>query len=342
MTYHVTCNTDDNYAQHCCAMLCSLLENGKGYDFHIHILTSHLSVENTEQINNLCQRYNSKYDIYEVDESQLEGVKFRKVSPLTKAAYYRILLPDILDEKIETVLYLDCDIIIIEDIIEIFNVKINDYALAACIDSCPYNSLHRIQLGLSLTDYAFCSGVMLINLKYWREHDAKKKLLEFSKSERDPVFLHDQDSLNYVFRNQWLVLPPKWNRGVMSFFQMHPGEKLFDFDEYDRSPKLIHYANHMIKPWFDVNFPERKFYLHYLELSGFHDVKFNKRTIQQKAVVYKASIIYFINKYIRPFIPNIIEMILKDICDLIFMFFYLITSPSKLKRIMLRKRISKY
>ena len=106
-------------------------------------------------------------------------------------------------------------------------MDISNYALAACVDSSPYRSNHRNQLGLSLTVLAFCSGVMLLNLEYWRSHNALVKLLKFSKRERVPVYLHDQDSLNFVFKNQWFVLPPKWNRGVMSFFQIHPGEKFF-------------------------------------------------------------------------------------------------------------------
>lgn len=342
MIYHVTCNTDDNYAQHCCAMLCSLFENNKEYDFHIHILTYKLSKGNTDEINRLCERYHCQCSIYEVDEKRLEGVKLRKKRPLTKAAYYRILLPEILDETIEKILYVDCDIIILDRIVDIFGVNIEKYALAACIDACPYSSVHRNQLGLSMTDYAFCSGLMLINLKYWRAQRAVEKLLEFSKKDRNPVFLHDQDSLNYVFKNQWLVLPPRWNRGVMSFFQIQPGERQFDFEEYDATPKLIHYASNFAKPWYDVSFPERGYYLKYLKLSGFSDIKFLQRTFRQKLVVYKAALVYYANKYLRPFIPNFIELIIKDVIDLVIMLCLLVFNHSKLKKKMLTKRLSKY
>ena len=340
--YHVICNTDDNYAQHCCAMLCSLFENNKGNVFHINILTHCLSETNASQINDLVNRYHSSITIHDVDETKLEGVKFRKNRPLTKAAYYRILLPEILDEGIETVLYLDCDIIILDKIVDIYDINIQNYALAACIDACPYNSHHRNQLGLSMTDLAFCSGVMLINLKYWREHEAEKKLLEYSKCEREPVYLHDQDALNYVFRNQWLVLPPKWNRGVLSFFQILPNEKLFDYEEYDITPKLIHYASNIAKPWYKVCFPERSYYIKYLKLSEFKGVKFDKRTFSQRMKVYKASIIYYMGKYVRPWVPNFIELIIKDILDIIIMLFLLVGNPLMFKKKMLLRRMSKY
>lgn len=341
MIYHVTCNTDDNYAQHCCAMLCSLFENNKDMEFHVHILTHGLSEDNTNQIGKLCDRYNCIHTIYEVDESRLEGVKFRKVCPLTKAAYYRILLPDILDDSIEKILYLDCDIIVLNNISEIFQVELVGYALAACVDACPYNSHHRNQLGLSMTDHAFCSGVMMINLKYWREHHAVERLLEFSKRDRYPVFLHDQDALNYVFKRQWLVLPPKWNRGVLSFFAMAPGERDFDFHEYSFDSKILHYANHMVKPWFDVRFPERGYYMKYLLLSNFPNPKFIHRTFGQRAVVYKSSLFYYLNLYIRPLVPDFVEIIVKDICDLALLSVYLIIDRKMLRRVMLKKRIGK-
>ena len=56
----------------------------------------------------------------------------------------------------------------------------------------------------------------MINLDYWREKDAEEKLLEYSKREREVVYLHDQDSLNYVFKNQWYVLPYKWGVAPLS------------------------------------------------------------------------------------------------------------------------------
>ena len=61
-----------------------------------------------------------KITIYSVDESKLEGVVFRKNRPLTKAAYYRVLLPEVLDVSIEKVLYLDCDIVVVGEVKELF------------------------------------------------------------------------------------------------------------------------------------------------------------------------------------------------------------------------------
>lgn len=48
--YNITCNTDDNYAQHCNAMLCSLFENNKDEEITVHVLCGNLSETNRQLI----------------------------------------------------------------------------------------------------------------------------------------------------------------------------------------------------------------------------------------------------------------------------------------------------
>ena len=51
--YNITCNTDDNYAQHCTAMLCSLFENNKDEEITVHVLCGNLSETNRQLIKDL-------------------------------------------------------------------------------------------------------------------------------------------------------------------------------------------------------------------------------------------------------------------------------------------------
>ena len=80
----------NNYAQHCIAMLCSLLENNSGHEFCVHVLINSLSEHNKALMADLVQRYGSEIVYHIVDESPLEGLQYRKVRALTKAAYYLI------------------------------------------------------------------------------------------------------------------------------------------------------------------------------------------------------------------------------------------------------------
>ena len=316
MIYHVTCNTDEKYFQHCSAMLCSLLENNKDLIFNIHLLTSGLKPSLVENLDEMVSRYGSSLTIHNMNESKLEGVKIRTQRPLTKAAYYRILLPDVINIGIDKILYLDCDIIVLGSVKELYNLELDNYALAACEDVSPYNSLHRNQLQLSMSDKAFCSGIMMINLKYWREHQAVTKLLEYSKREREVIFLHDQDSLNYVFKNQWFKLPYKWNVTPLSIVPLDSDQRTFDLIEYVLDRRIIHYSS-SLKPWFDVWFPERKYYRKYLVGSQLKNPVFIHVPIHQR-IFYQLSVMrYYISRYVFPFIPNLLIIILSDIYNII-------------------------
>ena len=263
--YHVGCSTDDNYIHHASVMICSLLENNKAGSIVLHILYGELLPENIDFLKGLVQRYDCRILFHKVDHTKLEGVKFRTARPLSAAAYYRLLLSSIL-EDVDKVLYLDVDTAVIGDISPLFDLDVDKYALAAVKDVVPCFDDHRASLSIPYDADYFCSAVMLINLRYWREHDAEPLLLEFAKRER-VVYCHDQDALNYVFKGAWYQLPPKWNKFNMNYIPAREFRDYRDRYEYNHQPVIIHFSDY--KP------AERPFFIkyasvyrHYLQLSG--------------------------------------------------------------------------
>lgn len=342
MDYHITCNTDDNYAQHCCAMLCSLFENNKELSFVVHVLTHDLSQNSKQCLDRLGNKYHQTVRICNVDETSLKGVLFRNKSrPLTMAAYYRLLLPDVLDKSINKVLYLDCDIIVLGSIRELFLLEIDQFALAACADIMPYSIEHRNQLSLQYNQRTFCSGLMMINLKYWREHDSSKKAIRFAKTSRGHVYLHDQDALNYVFKDEWFELPPYWNRSPLSISIVDKKTQYFDKEEFAFNPRLFHYAGRE-KPWMDVFFPNRSPYTKYLTLSGFTPVKFQELDRKTRLTIVLKSIRYYLNKYLHPLFPEIILLLVRDIVVIMTFLYTILFHYSGIKRFLLVNWLKKY
>ena len=297
MKFDIVINTDDKYLQHAMATLCSLYENNKEHEVTIHVLYNNRSDKSIRYITDLSERYGNKALFYFVDDSPLEGVQFRKNRPLSVAAYYRLLLSSVLPEDLDKVLYLDCDMIVMRDIQEIFNIEIDGYALAATLDIFPYSSQHRLQLHMEVGENTFCSGVMLVNLKYWRENNVEPGLLEYAKRHRKVVFLHDQDVLNYYFKKKWFILPPKWNHiaGTLRCQRLQI-YKDFDLKEFALEPFIYHYASFDIKPWYAVPVPEKNLYLKYLEMSGFSEIYFEKKPKSVFVKMVVISLIYYLKK----------------------------------------------
>ena len=117
---HICCCTDDNYAQHCAVMLCSLFVNNRAHRFTVHVLINSLKDEYKRGLRQLAESYDSEILFYNVDSTLLEGCKYRVLRPLSEAAYYRVLLSSIISVNIDKILYLDCDIVVIGDVGELF------------------------------------------------------------------------------------------------------------------------------------------------------------------------------------------------------------------------------
>lgn len=248
--FNVCLCTDDNYAVHCAVTLCSLFENNRNDNFKIHILINSLSDGNKQGLIKICNKYNAKIEFHKVNSILLEGCQYRTKRPLSEAAYYRVLLSSILPKDIKKVLYLDCDIVVTGSINDLFFIEMNNYPIAAVQEPVEICEEHRLQLSIPYGGSYFNSGVLLINLNYWRDNNVEPKLLEFSKRKRH-VFCHDQDALNYVFKGIWYRLPPKWNKSNTATLELIDFYHILDKKEYLKDARIIHYIDEP-KPWYKV------------------------------------------------------------------------------------------
>lgn len=345
MTYHVTCSTDDNYLQHCVAMLCSLFENNKDMKMVVHLLVDSLSQESRNTITSLSERYGNQAIFYDMKPEMLENIQLNDIQFNGKkmysiATYYRMFLPSLLPDDIDRVLYLDCDIIVLRNVSELYGLNMEGYGVAAVKDATPFDSYHRFKMGLGLQHSAFCAGMMMINLDFWRENECQEKLIEYATRPWKAVYMQDQDALNYVFRDSWFQLPYKWGRTPLAVASIDKSQRWFDILEYANQPSIIHYAAH-VKPWLDVWFPLQKHYWHYLKLSGFVNSKKTHANTKLRATIRKTVIRYYINMYIHPFIPDSIELLLRDAVNII-LFIFCIFKPHRFNEFMLKRWCQKY
>ena len=183
--------------------------------------------------------------------------------------YYRLLIPEIL-YQFEKVIYLDSDIIVLGDINKLFEMELGNKALGAVHEmnkKAMYVSLMWgikpcRELGIPLKSHYFNAGVLLLNLKKWRDENISKRIFDYFQKYEKYVYFHDQDGLNAVLWNDWAELPPVWNVMTAFYEAKDWTESTFDQNEYRyvrENVELIHYINcTMWKPWMDKSTHPRK------------------------------------------------------------------------------------
>ncbi|MDR1504225.1 MAG: glycosyltransferase family 8 protein [Prevotella sp.] len=246
---HISCGLDNNYAPYCIILLYSILENNKENDITFHLLTNNMSEDNRKIIQQVVNDYGKNVLFYHVDKELFKG--FPISGHINYAAYFRFLLPSVLPD-LDKVLYLDCDMIVDGDLKELWNIDIENYALAGVRDSENDNIRLYNRLGYEQSLGYINSGVLLINLKEWRKDNILTTAIKALTSSPLKYQYHDQDFINEFYCDRKLLIDFKFN--LMEFFLFSYNKfiisrKYFhDIERAIKKPTIIHFCGH-IKPW---------------------------------------------------------------------------------------------
>ena len=233
----VLCACDDRYLPHAATMLCSLLEHNNV--LQIHFFYRSIPASQLTRLNSLVARYGCKIAFYEIGATEFEDLRVDKWASM--AVYYRLLAPRLLPANLNKVLYLDCDIIVRRSLEELWNTDIADHALAAVPNNDQDDGrILRLPTGAKY----FNSGVLLINLQFWRQYNVPETAISFVRENPDKVQYWDQDALNATFIDQWVELPSRWNAQIDKWHPLGPGaEKDLAIVHFITEDKPWHWAN---------------------------------------------------------------------------------------------------
>ncbi len=246
---NVLTSTDKQYTRHLGVMLNSLFSSSSiGTIFTITVLDGGISRKDIARLTRLAETHQAGIAFVAMDRYRFE--RYPLSNHIRQAAYYRISMSEILDSSVRKVLYLDCDIIINDDITELWETDFNDCAVAAVEE--PHFDRH-VDLFLPPDTLYFNSGVMLVNLDRWREERIGDKAHDFIRKHLDVLMLHDQDALNAVLCGKWLPLHPKWNLQT-DMFDLRPLSSYSEqaVAEAVAHPAVIHFTTSS-KPWHYTN-----------------------------------------------------------------------------------------
>jgi lipopolysaccharide biosynthesis glycosyltransferase len=270
-------SSDNNYSQHLGVALCSIFENKSkknNYILNVYVIDGGISKENRLKLRRIEKKYIFKIKYIKINIQKYTDLYIS--GHITQSAYYRILIPDLVDKEIKKILYLDCDLIILKDLLELYEININEYLLAAIEENVLYV---KEKLNIDESKPYFNSGVLLINICNWRKFNISKKTITFIRQNPEKITLWDQDALNYILQDKWLVLDRKYNFLSSEIDRLNKNN-----ENVDISPIIVHYSS-SIKPWkFNGKHIFNDLYFYYLNKTPLNKKIYNIKILRKISI----------------------------------------------------------
>jgi lipopolysaccharide biosynthesis glycosyltransferase len=235
---HLLCAADARYGGYAGIMLASVLRANPGESFDIHLLSDGMRAGDRRKLSALVARAGSRLSVYDV-AARLTGYSDGVGNHLSRAAYARLLIADLLPAALSRILYLDCDIICTGALRPLWHLAETTPLLGAVPDRT--GERWKARLGLPAEAAYFNSGVLLINLAAWRERDIAGQIIAWMNGNPDKLALADQDAINACLWAEITPLPDCWNLQIGLDSGPLPAARLND-------AVLLHYTS-AHKPW---------------------------------------------------------------------------------------------
>ncbi|WP_281818658.1 glycosyltransferase family 8 protein [Brachyspira pilosicoli] len=213
--YNICLCADNNVVEYMSALIVSILRNSsQDEEFIFHIITSCISEENKNYLNELKNIKNFQLKYY----NPIHREKFEKwYSEKTPQkwpveVFFKLDIPFILKD-LDKVLYLDCDMIAVNNFKELFDINIDNYTVAAAKDKLISNS-HLKKIKLNKSNGYFNSGLLLINIKNFNTlfpNDTFLEKIDKYLNNIKIVEYPEQDIINIIFNNKIKPIDSKYN-----------------------------------------------------------------------------------------------------------------------------------
>lgn len=252
---------DDGYIPFLAVSLQSLIENSKKENFYlIKILYTNISEENQKKIQKFEQE-NVSIEFVDLNY-YIEKIKDKLYTRdyYSKTTYFRLFIPNLYPQYTKA-LYLDSDIVVLEDVADLYNTNMENNLVAAA----PDDVIQTIEVFqeyaekvVGVADYRnyFNAGVLLMNLDELRKFDFQEKFI-YSLDKIKFSVAQDQDYLNRLCKGRVKMVDSNWNRMPIAREKENQGDI-----------KLIHY-NLAYKPWHFEDILYKDYFWNYAKKTEF-------------------------------------------------------------------------
>lgn len=285
----VVFSVDNKYVPYLSVALQSVIQNSQPHNnYDIIVLEAGISAADKHrlltQINGKTN-FSLRFANISTLSSELDNGKLYPGTHFTIATYYRFFIPQIL-KKYDKILYLDCDLIVLGDIAELYHTKLENNLLGATFDIEMHRMLNSQSgnlstyllkdLRLKSNDAYFQAGVLLFNIKQMLKEKTTERLLAFLQKVPMPLFA-DQDILNAVCQGRIKYFSNRWNFDWHIEFQTdniayHLHNNVYqNYLQAAKNPQIIHYAGN-IKPWQRPELPLAQYFWKFALNTPFYGV----------------------------------------------------------------------
>lgn len=256
----------DSYVPMFATAVCSLLAHADpNRRYAIVVLETGITDQNKEELRRQVAAFpNASLMFYDVRRF-ISGYHLTTNNPhISVETYYRFVIPFLLKDY-KKVVYLDSDLLVLDDIAKLYAVDLGDDALAAVRDLDFIGSVNTkdgrrkeyAQTELHLDDPYdyFQAGVLVINTARMRQMHSLEQWLGMATNSR--YMYNDQDLLNKECQGTVTFLDPSWNvmtdcaQRVEAVFSFAPEPLFTAYQQSRQHPRIIHYAG-FEKPWNNV------------------------------------------------------------------------------------------
>lgn len=206
----------DSYVDYMATTLMSLLEK-TAQPVVAYVLTSDVSAYSRHKLQVLEQAFPQlTVEVIVVEEAAFEGLPLNRDHISRLEVYFRMAFASLLPESVERVLYLDSDLLVQQDLTELWETDLTGYYMAGVSEPPSEGAFaYRRSIGMTNPEYYVNSGVLLMDLVKIRQDQVQTLLFETGERIKDKILLQDQDIINVALEGKVKLLPVTYNYGYM-------------------------------------------------------------------------------------------------------------------------------
>lgn len=203
----IVININSNYLPYAIVMLESFFCHNSEVGTCVHLLYASMKDKDREVLRQFVEKNGGQLETYQVDGALFE--EFPALQRWSVETLFRLLIPEVLPQSMNRVLYLDADIIIEKSLRQLFFIDFQGKSMAVCRNTdgkVDEKEKNRIWQRRSDIPY-FNAGVLMMNLERMRKVCTFERYC-FEVRKNQALFpLLDQDLLNYVFGEDVCYIP---------------------------------------------------------------------------------------------------------------------------------------